>query len=64
MARSASRVSRVLMKGPLAPFAVAYELELKRRGHTPLTRMNQLCQVGRLSRLAAGEWVDGYAAQR
>jgi integrase/recombinase XerD len=50
MARPASRVSRVLMTGPLAPFAVAYGLELKKRGYTPLTRMNQLRQVGRLSR--------------
>ena len=49
MARPASRVSRVLMTGPLAPFAHAYELELKARRYTPLTRVSQLRQVGRLS---------------
>jgi hypothetical protein len=42
-------VSRVLMTGPLAPFAHAYELELKARRYTPLTRVSQLRQVRRLS---------------
>lgn len=45
-----SRVSRVLMTGPLAPFADAYGLELKERGYTPLTTVNELRQMGRLSR--------------
>ena len=49
MAGSTSRVSRVLMTGPLAPFASAYGLELKRRGYTPMSGVNQLRQVGRLS---------------
>ncbi len=49
MARPASRVSRVLMTGPLAPFADAYRLELKERGYTPLTTVNELRQVARLS---------------
>ena len=31
MVRPASRVSKVLMTGPLAPFADAYALELKQR---------------------------------
>lgn len=53
MARPTSRASRVLMTGPLAPFAVAYGLELKKRGYTPLTSVNQLRQVARLSR-----WVE------
>ena len=53
MARPASRVSRVLMSGPLAPFAAAYGLELERRGYTPLASVNQLRQVARLSR-----WVE------
>jgi integrase/recombinase XerD len=53
MARPASRVSRVLMTGPLAPFAAAYGLELKQRGYTPLTTVNQLRQMARLSR-----WVE------
>ena len=50
MARPMSRVSRVVMTGPLAPFADAYELALKGRGYTPLTAVNQLRQVARLSR--------------
>jgi integrase/recombinase XerD len=50
MARPASRVSRVLMTGPLATFADAYAAELRARGCTPLTTVNELRQVGRLSR--------------
>jgi len=38
------------MTGPLAPFADAYRLELRERGYTPLTTVNQLRQVARLSR--------------
>ena len=49
MARPASRVCRVLMTGPLAPFAEAYSAELKERGYTPLTTVNQLRQVAQLS---------------
>jgi len=61
MSGQASRVSRVLMTGPLAPFAEAYTAELRGRGYTPLTTVNELRQVGRLSRwlesrgLSAGE---------
>lgn len=50
MAATGSRVSRVLMTGPLAPFAKAYAQELKKRGYTRLTVVNELRQVGRLSR--------------
>ena len=49
MARPSSRVSRVLMTGPLAPFADAYAAELSERGYTPLSIVNELRQVGRLS---------------
>ena len=49
MAGPASRVSRVLMTGPLAPFAVAYEVELKRRGYTPVTSVNQLLSLIHIS---------------
>ncbi len=38
------------MTGPLAPFADAYGLELKERGYTQRTAVNQLRQVVRLSR--------------
>lgn len=50
MSRPASRVSRVVMCGPLAPFADACKNELRERGYTPLTTVNQLRQVARLSR--------------
>jgi integrase/recombinase XerD len=41
------------MTGPLAPFADAYGLELKKRGYTRRTSVNELRQVARLSR-----WLD------
>jgi integrase/recombinase XerD len=49
MAGPTSRVSRVVMTGPLASFAGAYERELRRRLYTPLTTVNLLRQVARLS---------------
>lgn len=49
MARPTSRVSRVLMTGPLAPFADAYGAELLERGYTVRTTVGELRQVGRLS---------------
>jgi integrase/recombinase XerD len=53
MAGPTSRVSRVLMMGPLAPFAGAYRAELRRRGYTPLSTVNELRQVARFS-----VWLD------
>ena len=50
MAAPASRVSRVLMTGPLAPFADAYKASLRERGYTPLTTVNELRQMASLSR--------------
>ena len=50
MARPTSRVSRVLMSGPLAPFAEEYRLELMARGYTVRSAVNELRQVARLSR--------------
>ena len=37
------------MTGPLTPYAEAYRAELRGRGYTPLSTVNQLRQVGRLS---------------
>ncbi len=37
------------MAGPLAPYADAYRAELSGRGYTPLSSVNELRQVGRLS---------------
>lgn len=50
MSRPASRVCRVVVAGPLAPFADAYRAELMGRGYTALTTVNELRQVARLSR--------------
>lgn len=49
MARPTSRVSRVLMTGPLAPFADAYRAELRARGYTVRSAVGELRQVARLS---------------
>ena len=55
MAGPASRVSGVLMTGPLASFAGLYAVELRRRGYTERSAVGGLRQVGRLSRwLEAG----------
>lgn len=52
MARQ-SRVSRVLVVGPLSPFADAYREELETRGYSPLSAVNLQRQVAWLSR-----WLD------
>jgi len=49
MARPTSRVSRVLMTGPLTPFADAYRAELRERGYTVRSAVCELRQVARLS---------------
>lgn len=74
MVGSSSRVSRVLMTGPLAPFAAVFGLELRRRGYTPSTVEHQLREAARLSRwlearglLAAeltGDRIDQFLAVR
>jgi integrase/recombinase XerD len=51
-----SRLSQVVVKGPLAPFVPAYRSELRKRGHTPATVEHQLRQLTRLSR-----WLDDQA---
>jgi integrase/recombinase XerD len=50
MARPASKVSKVVITGPLAPFADVYRAELRARGYAPLTSVNELRQVAQLSR--------------
>jgi len=49
MATPTSRVSRVLMTGPLAPFAGAYAAELKARRYTARSAVSEQRQVARLS---------------
>lgn len=50
MAVPMSRVSRVLMTGPVAPFADAYRAELRGRGYTPRSMIGVLRQAARFSR--------------
>src|SRR5215467_273624 len=49
MAGATSRVSRVLVMGPLAPFAEAYRRELRERGYTERSAINELRQMARFS---------------
>jgi integrase/recombinase XerD len=49
MAGATSRVSRVLVRGPLAPFAEDYRRELRERGYTERSAVNELRQVARFS---------------
>ncbi len=49
MTKLTSRVSRVLMTGPLAPFADDYRRGLTEHGYTPRTAEHQLRQVARFS---------------
>jgi integrase/recombinase XerD len=46
---ASARVSRVLMTGPVAPFAGAYRAELLERGYAPLSVVNALRQAARFS---------------
>lgn len=50
MGRPKSKVSKVVVSGPLAPFSAAYRSWLADLGYTPLTIVNELRQVGHLSR--------------
>lgn len=54
MARPKSRVTKVEVEGPLAPFVAAYGSRLREAGYTPLTIVNELRQVAHLSR-----WMQG-----
>jgi len=55
MVTAKSRVSGVVLTGPLAPFCDAYRLELNARGYTPRSVVPQLRQAGRLSRWLQGQ---------
>lgn len=50
MGRPTSKVTRVVVTGPLAPFAAAYKTRLAELGYTPLSIVNELRQVAHLSR--------------
>lgn len=55
MARPTSRVTRVVVSGPLGPFADAYREKLEERGYTPLSAVNLQRQVAQLSRWLVAE---------
>jgi site-specific recombinase XerD len=65
MSRPKSKVATVVVRGPLAPFANAYEAELHELGYTQLGIVKQLRQVARLSRwleqagVGAADLTDG-----
>lgn len=50
MVKARSRVSGVVLSGPLAPFGDVFRVELHARGYTPQSVVPQLRQVDRLSR--------------
>ena len=50
MSSPSSWVSRVMMTGPLAPFAVQYRDRLKERGYSSLSAVNLQRQVAQMSR--------------
>src|SRR5258706_6012772 len=74
MAKPASKVTRAVVTGPLAPYAPALAAALRERGYTPLSAVNTMRLVAHLSRwleasgLSAGELnselAERYAAAR
>ena len=61
MVKARSRVSGVVLAGPLAPFVDAFRAELRARGYTPRSVVPQVRQVVRFSRWLEGQ--DVTAAQ-
>lgn len=53
MGRPTSKVAKVVVRGPLAPFSAAFRSRLAEAGYTPLTIVSELRQVARLSRWMA-----------
>jgi integrase/recombinase XerD len=50
MGRPRSKVTKLCVVGPLAPYVAAVRLRLAEHGYTPLTSVNELRQVAHLSR--------------
>ena len=55
MVRPSSKVSRVLVTGPLGPFADDYREKLEGRGYTRLSAVNLQRQVAQMSRWLVAE---------
>jgi integrase/recombinase XerD len=74
MGRPASKVTRVRVTGPLAPFAPMLKARLRKSGYTPLTTVNVMRLLAHLSRWLdanglgvadlTGEQVERYVAWR
>lgn len=66
MARTTSRVSRVVVRGPLGPFADAYREKLEERGYSRLSAVNLQREVAQMSRWldAAGLGVEQLSEER
>ena len=74
MGRPASKVTKVRMTGPLAPFAAGFRARLRESGYTPLSAVNARRLLAHLSRWMdandlevsdlSGEQVERYAAAR
>lgn len=66
MARATTKVSKVAVAGPLAPFAAAVTSRLAELGYTPLTRVNVMRLVAHLSQWleAAGMTASDLTGQR
>lgn len=74
MGRPVSKVARVRVAGPLAPFAPKVKARLRESGYTPLTAVNVMRLMAHLSRWLdadaldvaglTGEQVDRYVAER
>ena len=64
MARASSRVDGVRVSGPLAAFVDAYAAELTARGYRPLSVVNELRQVGRLSGWLAAQGLSAADLER
>ena len=45
-----TKVKRVVVSGPLAPFVSTFESKLRNAGYTPLSAVNQKRLIGHLSR--------------
>ena len=58
MGRPASKVTRVLVTGPLAPFAPAFGARLRASGYTPLTTVNVMRLMAHLSRWLSANGLD------
>ncbi len=61
MGRPTSKVARVVVAGPLGPFADAYLEKLQERGYTRLSAVNLQRQIARMSRwlVAEGLGIEG-----